>query len=74
MLNETHSLKPERSKEQRMLSLRALRNEELNRVLPSFPQEAQILELGAGAGWQALTLQSKGHHVQAVDLNNSRDT
>jgi SAM-dependent methyltransferase len=71
MLNETHSLKPERSKEQRMLSLRALRDEELNRVLSSFPQEAHILELGAGAGWQALTLQSKGHHVLAVDLNNS---
>ena len=71
MLKETHSLKTERSKEQRMLNLRALRNEELNRVLSSFPQEAHILELGAGAGWQALTLKSEGHHVQAVDLKNS---
>lgn len=54
-----------------MLNLRALRNEELNCVLSSFPQGSHILEIGAGAGWQAQTLQNKGHHVQAVDINDS---
>ena len=54
-----------------MLNLQALRNEELERVLSFFPREAHILELGAGAGWQALMLQGKGHDVQAVDLNDS---
>lgn len=71
MLKETCSLKPVCSSEQRILNLQALRNEELNHVLSSFPQGAHILEIGAGAGWQALTLQSKGHYVQAVDLYDS---
>lgn len=54
-----------------MLNLRELRSEELNRILSFFPPEAHILEIGAGAGWQALSLQNNGHHVQAVDLHNS---
>ncbi|MCU7936930.1 MAG: class I SAM-dependent methyltransferase [Candidatus Thiodiazotropha sp. (ex Dulcina madagascariensis)] len=71
MPNKEHHPKAKHGKEQRLLNLRSLRDAELNRVMTFFPQKARILELGAGAGWQAAALRKKGHHVFAVDLNTN---
>lgn len=68
MTYKVHNQEAAYIKQQRLLNLRAMRHEELNRILSYFPPESHILELGAGAGWQSLTLQQKGHHVHAVDL------
>jgi 2-polyprenyl-3-methyl-5-hydroxy-6-metoxy-1,4-benzoquinol methylase len=57
--------------EKRLLNLKSLRLEELKQVLPSIPHKSHILELGAGAGWQAQELQKRGHSVQAIDLETS---
>lgn len=48
-----------------------LREYELAQVLPYFPPAAKVLEIGAGAGWQARLLQERGFSVTAVDLPQS---
>ena len=47
---------------------RNIREYELNRVTPLFQQGSTILEIGAGAGWQAKALANKGYSVEAIDL------
>ena len=54
-----------------MQHLRALRLFELNRVLEYLPPRGDVLEVGAGAGWQSEHLCSLGYEVEAVDLGGS---
>jgi len=48
--------------------LKSLREFEAGLVLPLFPAGSCILEIGAGAGWQARVFAAHGHDVKAVDL------
>ena len=49
--------------------LQALRLAELERVMPLFPPAPlRLLEVGAGAGWQARELAVRGYEVAAVEL------
>lgn len=50
-----------------METLKRIREYELARVLPLLPPGARILEVGAGAGWQARSLSERGFDVEAVD-------
>lgn len=56
---------------ERIKHLELLRNEELKRVMALIPDASRLLEIGAGAGWQALTLQNAGFQVEAIDLAES---
>ncbi len=49
-----------------------VREFELERVLRLFPAGATILEIGAGAGWQAKQLADRGYKVTAIDIAQSR--
>lgn len=49
--------------------LRRYREDELALVLPLLPARATILEIGAGAGWQAKLLAGHGFAVQAIDVD-----
>lgn len=49
--------------------LRRYRSHELALVLPLLPEGATILEIGAGAGWQAKALAAQGFAVQAIDVD-----
>jgi 2-polyprenyl-3-methyl-5-hydroxy-6-metoxy-1,4-benzoquinol methylase len=49
--------------------LRRYRDCELQVVLPWLPAGASILEIGAGAGWQARALAEHGFAVQAIDVD-----
>ncbi len=51
--------------------LRSVREWELDRVVSLFPAGAAILELGAGAGWQARALSTLGFKVEAIDVPDS---
>lgn len=55
--------------------LRNLRLLELDAALEHFPQpvgrEVRVLELGAGAGWQANRLEQLGYRVSAIDVAHS---
>lgn len=51
---------------------RLIRTKELELVFPYLPPKARILEVGAGAGWQAKILADRGHEVVAIDLPNGR--
>ena len=46
----------------------AIRQMELELALPLLPKGAELLELGAGDGWQARQLQERGFNVSAVDI------
>jgi SAM-dependent methyltransferase len=48
-----------------------LRLVELRRALDWLPPGRRILEIGAGAGWQARELSRMGHQVEAIDLAES---
>jgi SAM-dependent methyltransferase len=48
--------------------LRQIRHFELNKAKAHFPQGANLLELGAGAGWQAKQLSDQGFSVSAIDI------
>jgi SAM-dependent methyltransferase len=48
--------------------LESIRAYELSLVLDMLPREGRILEIGAGAGWQAKALEKQGYEVQAIDL------
>lgn len=50
----------------------SIRNYELGQVIPFFPTGSSILEIGAGAGWQAKALAEKGFQVEAIDIASSR--
>lgn len=49
-----------------------VREFELERVMPLFPPGSSILEIGAGAGWQAKQLADRGFKVTAIDIPQSR--
>lgn len=48
--------------------LKSLREFEAGVVLPLLPAGGRLLEIGAGAGWQARVFAARGHRVEAVDL------
>ncbi len=52
--------------------LKSLRESEAGLVLPLLPADGRILEIGAGAGWQARIFAAHGHPVTAVDLPGSQ--
>lgn len=54
-----------------MKYLEHLRRYELDLVLPQMTAGSKILEIGAGAGWQAQVLAEKGYLVEAVDTEGS---
>lgn len=51
---------------------RLIRELELAVLLNWFPRGGRILEIGAGAGWQAKSLAGHGFEVEAVDLAGGR--
>jgi len=57
-----------------MKYLQKIRCYELSHVIPLIPNGSNILELGAGAGWQAKILAEHGFVVKAIDLEESRYT
>ena len=48
--------------------LEAIRLHELKAVLELMPPQSNVLEVGAGTGWQARALAEHGHNVSAVEL------
>lgn len=52
--------------------LEAIRLHEIASVIPLMPAGAEILEIGAGTGWQARALAQHGFEVQAIDLPTSQ--
>jgi len=62
---------PERLPSERIKHLEILRNKELKCILHLIPDTSRLLEIGAGAGWQALALQNKGFQVDAINLAGS---
>ena len=55
-----------------MKYLQKIRRYELSHVIPYIPKGSNILEIGAGAGWQAKILAENGFVVTAIDLEESR--
>jgi SAM-dependent methyltransferase len=51
--------------------LDAIRVAEIARIMAFFPPRVRVLEIGAGAGQQALELERRGHTVTAIDMPNS---
>jgi SAM-dependent methyltransferase len=51
--------------------LKDFREYELDLVLSLIPVKAKLLEIGAGAGWQARKLAEHGFDVQAIDIEES---
>jgi SAM-dependent methyltransferase len=49
-------------------ALRTIREAELRAVLPGFPANGRVLEIGGGSGWQAARLAAIGYAVESVDL------
>ena len=50
---------------------RSVRKVELERAMQFFGLGRRVLEIGAGAGWQANMLTSKGYQVTALDIPDS---
>ena len=48
-----------------------IRRKELDCVLPLLPERGRVLEVGAGAGWQARALAEAGYQVEAIDLEQA---
>lgn len=57
--------------EQTLEHLQAIRSYELDVVLHMLPTEGRLLEIGAGTGWQAHELETRGYDVSAIDLLSS---
>lgn len=53
-------------------ALRAIREREVEDVLPFLAPGASVLEIGAGAGWQARIFAAHGHPIEAIDLPQSQ--
>ncbi len=51
--------------------LESIRQYELNEVSRYLPPTGRLLEIGAGAGWQAKTLQENGYDVSGIDIATS---
>ena len=51
--------------------LRKIRLYELERAILTIPKVGTILEIGAGAGWQAKALAEKGFSVEAIDIETA---
>jgi ubiquinone/menaquinone biosynthesis C-methylase UbiE len=51
--------------------LHAIRDLELDLAIRHMPQGSRVLEIGAGAGWQAKRLAEIGFHVHAIDVKES---
>jgi len=51
--------------------LEALRTAELNSVIHLLPPRARVLEVGGGAGWQAVQLARLGYEVTSIDVGDS---
>jgi SAM-dependent methyltransferase len=49
----------------------AIRLHEASQALRFFPKEGTILEIGAGAGWQARFFTERGYRVSAIDIASS---
>lgn len=54
--------------------LRDIRIYELSHVMRLMPKGSCVLEIGAGAGWQAKQLAEKGFLIEAIDLKESNYT
>lgn len=52
-------------------ALKPIRLAELELALSSFPKTGRVLEIGAGAGWQAKYISQKGYEVSAIDVHNN---
>lgn len=50
---------------------RRIRIDELEKVIALIPPGSRVLEVGAGAGWQAKTLAERGFDVVAIDIASS---
>lgn len=50
----------------------AIRQYELEQVISLMPAGGSLLEIGAGAGWQAKLLAEQGFQVKAIDIGSSR--
>ena len=51
---------------------KVVREWELEQVIGFFPPGCSVLEIGAGAGWQAKCLADRGFKVTAIDIAQSR--
>ncbi len=51
--------------------LEAIRAYELSVVCELLPTSGRLLEIGAGAGWQAKALEAKGYEVSGIDIPSS---
>lgn len=58
--------------DKRQKHLKIIRQYELQQALQYFPTSGHILEIGAGAGWQAQWLSNRGYEVTATDIPESR--
>jgi len=52
--------------------LQKIREYELDQLIPWLPKGSSILEIGAGAGWQAKALAERGYVVEAIDVAGSQ--
>lgn len=53
------------------LHLKNIREFEIDRAMAFMPANGKVLEIGAGAGWQAKILADKGYDVTAIDIASS---
>ncbi len=51
--------------------LRSIREFEANAIVPWLPADGTLLEIGAGAGWQAQIFRQRGLRVFAIDVASS---
>ena len=51
--------------------LKKIREHELKKIIKNLPPKSRILEIGGGSGWQAKILESLGHNVSSIDIENS---
>lgn len=51
--------------------LKNIRSHELEVILDLLPPDGNVLEIGAGTGWQAQALAERGYRVSAIDLPSS---
>jgi 2-polyprenyl-3-methyl-5-hydroxy-6-metoxy-1,4-benzoquinol methylase len=56
----------------RQRHLQLLRQYEMELAVGEFPTQGNVLEIGAGAGWQAKLMHELGYRVSAIDIAGSR--